>query len=772
MIFPDQDSTSFPIGVKNNLNHILNDSDEKYTKKNFLKYHQYVIYQYLIKNEKARGMLLFHETGTGKSISAVAIAEYYRIHDPSRKIVVLLSKSLQENFKKNIYKFIKEQIGESYSSLHDDQNNTAVKSKKSETSNSDKLSETQIDEIINDRYKFVSLNASNMFTQITMIEKTKEEIALERQLNEFINIVSSNDFLENSILIVDEFHNLSNSITNGSSNAVQLYDIIMKTKNIKLLFLTGTPIVNNPFELVPTFNMIRGPIQSEYFFRNEKSRHASDIKSQTTLFPELQVDFDRFFVDNKKNKIKNNDRFQNRIFGMVSYYGNMYFGEKIKDGFPQELPIKVEKVAMSSEQFNKYNDARDSELDESTFKGRPVASERFAVKGNVSSYRVKTRQASNYLIPEYALGPAIGKKARHKYIEKITDSDLSQLNKFSPKFGKILHNIKQYKNQLGLVYSEFVNGEGLLIFARVLENAGFSEWQKDIDLQDDNDAFDIDIYKSPKNKSPKNKSPKNKSPKNKEFNDKKNLKYKPGVFAIISGDVSFENRSTIVKIFNSDENISGNIISLLLISKTGAEGLDLKNVRHIHICEPYWNIARIDQIIARGVRYKSHEALDKSQQTVQPYIYLSDYPETYDLKKKKEETTDVELYTNSIKNKFLIDQFLVSLAEASIDCSIHKSNFSKTVSERINCKMCAPTNVKLYNPVLYKDMLLKNPCEELIENDIKANEIDINGTKYYYTVDSKKQFNVLKYDNEIQGYVYMTDTDPMLSDIMKKLLKI
>ena len=44
MIFPDQDSTSFPIGVKNNLNHILNDSDEKYTKKNFLKYHQYVIY--------------------------------------------------------------------------------------------------------------------------------------------------------------------------------------------------------------------------------------------------------------------------------------------------------------------------------------------------------------------------------------------------------------------------------------------------------------------------------------------------------------------------------------------------------------------------------------------------------------------------------------------------------------------------------------------------------------------------------------------------------
>ena len=49
---------------------------------------------YLINNNKARGILLYHEMGMGKSISAVALAEYYRKHDPDKNIVILLSKAL------------------------------------------------------------------------------------------------------------------------------------------------------------------------------------------------------------------------------------------------------------------------------------------------------------------------------------------------------------------------------------------------------------------------------------------------------------------------------------------------------------------------------------------------------------------------------------------------------------------------------------------------------------------------------------------------------
>ena len=54
---------------------------------------------------------------------------------------------------------------------------------------------------------------------------------------------------------------------------------------------------------------------------------------------------------------------------------------------------------------------------------------------------------------------------------------------------------------------------------------------------------------------------------------------------------------------------------------------------------------------------------------------------------KKEDTTDIELYLNSMKNKELIDKFYIALAEASVDCNIHSMNFDSDVSENINCQM-------------------------------------------------------------------------------------
>ena len=249
MLFPEQNSTNFPLSIKNNISEIIKN---EYNPENYLKFHQFIVYKYLINNNKARGLLLFHEMGMGKSILAVALSEYYRLHDSNRKIVVLLSKSLQSNFKINIKQYIQQETN---------------------------LPSSEIESIINNKYKFISLNASNMFTQVSRIDKTDEDLELEKQLKEFADVVSTEDFLENSVLIIDEFHNLSNSITNGSQNAIRLYDTIMKTNDIKLIFLTGTPIVNNPFELAPTFNMIRGYI-------NIDSKQA-----KVPLFPELQKDF-------------------------------------------------------------------------------------------------------------------------------------------------------------------------------------------------------------------------------------------------------------------------------------------------------------------------------------------------------------------------------------------------------------------------------------------------------------------------------------------------
>ena len=229
---PYYNSTSFPLAVKENLLKLkFTDEDEK-----VLKYHQFITKEFFIKNRAQRGLLIAHAMGFGKTRLAVSIASAYRDIDPRRKIIIMLPKSLEANFKNTI---------KTYSSALSDTHKQEV-----------------TDEYIDKNYKFISLNASNMFKQVSNIGKHEEEIEYERRLGEFMDDIIRKNSLDNSLLIIDEAHNLFNSITNGSKNAVGLYDMIMTSKNLKLIFLTGTPIINDAFELIPCFNMLRGPIST------------------------------------------------------------------------------------------------------------------------------------------------------------------------------------------------------------------------------------------------------------------------------------------------------------------------------------------------------------------------------------------------------------------------------------------------------------------------------------------------------------------------------
>ena len=94
-------------------------------------------------------------------------------------------------------------------------------------------------------------------------------------------------------------------------------------------------------------------------------------------------------------------------------------------------------------------------------------------------------------------------------------------------------------------------------------------------------------------------------------------------YAHVTGDLSIEKRDDAVNKFNSDE------IKVLFISKAGSEGLDLKNTRCIIIMESGWNENSMEQIIGRGVRYKSHSTLPKSKQNVTIYRLYAVKPEEY-----------------------------------------------------------------------------------------------------------------------------------------------
>ena len=45
---------------------------------------------------------------------------------------------------------------------------------------------------------------------------------------------------------------------------------------------------------------------------------------------------------------------------------------------------------------------------------------------------------------------------------------------------------------------------------------------------------------------------------------------------------------------------------MLLLSDAGKEGLDLKETSQVHVLEPQWNDEKVEQVIGRAVRFKSH----------------------------------------------------------------------------------------------------------------------------------------------------------------------
>ena len=75
------------------------------------------------------------------------------------------------------------------------------------------------------------------------------------------------------------------------------------------------------------------------------------------------------------------------------------------------------------------------------------------------------------------------------------------------------------------------------------------------------------------------------------------------------------------ELFNDPSNKDGSKCKIVL--GRIEEGISFKNVQSVHVCNPWWNEARLEQIIGRGVRYKSHATLPLSKRNVVIYkLYL------------------------------------------------------------------------------------------------------------------------------------------------------
>ncbi|MCW5951749.1 MAG: DEAD/DEAH box helicase family protein [Propionibacteriaceae bacterium] len=725
----------------------------------------------------SRGIFAYMSTGSGKTILAISIAENLI---PRRKCIFIATTTLHNNAINAIKK---------YKKMIATLNNQPIPSNE------------ELDEHIKKWYSFVSSNSSNMFQKVSWLSIQVDEQYLKNpkksknEIKEGESVEQMFGSLNDKLIIVDEAHDLFNSIVNGSKNATDFYNLVMNTQDIRLLFLSGTPIVNDPFELVPCYNMLSGYLSTTNLKRGDRGNLVPNSEELLGLDYKM---FREYFVNRQLNSIQNKDKFQNRIIGLTAYY-NVKNDPEILKRYPEQKQTIIEKVPMSGKQYSKYLIARETEIEEiknaSKFKKRDIPLQK--PKGSSSSYRINTRQISNCIIPDYAIKTIEledGRNKQIKLIDEIKNEDLLDLDNNSPKFKKIIENVEKHlsKGEIGLVYSQFVEN-GIYLFSRVLKALGYSEFtlnkennqnKKKINREiDENTAPNIDeliILQDTENikgegeykhnicdqpidfidditqiKGAKEKTKDKKDKKKANLEPKTLLKFVNGTmrnFVIISGDVPVEDRYKIFEIMFSPENKYGSIIGLMLISSTGAQGVDGKNIRHVHIMEPYWHWTRPAQVIARAVRMDSHIDLPKNLRVVQPYIYLSDVPSEKILINDKSPslmlsddtshiylTTDLDLYVKAIKNQMLIDTFLMAIRDASIGY--------------MKMKICSPTNVELFVPKLTVDMRVESPCKKLEEESIKVKPIKYNNHTFYYSKDDNGFIILYDIDKNLGGYI-------------------
>jgi superfamily II DNA or RNA helicase len=659
---------------------------------------QKFVRDYLQKDSPYRGLLLYHGLGSGKTCASIAIAENLK---EDKNIIVVLPASLKSNFE---ISGLKKCGSESYKGVNGDRE-------------------------IEKYYKFISLNSRNAL-------KTFEKLG---------NI-------DNSVVIIDEVHNLISrivsSIKGASSQGKGIYDFLMSAKNVKYVFLSGIPLVNSIFEAGIICNLLHGYIELHIFdilkisgvpnkntnlaqlktnleelkfivYLNINSRNNTielttsikkyeydfdecvdimikaaksaeiDIKYNDTkemaLFPETEETFDKYFIQNKNTEeetLINKNMLSRRMLGLISYY-------KSEDdkSYPTLRETQIINVPMSDYQFTMYQFARDKErnTDKKIARAKKKSGEKNSENFSKSVFRIFSRMISNFSFPKEfkrfdfikddnknietngadgvpnllkeldieangvnGVSPLEDEKKisiRKKKIKKMKETQIlsemkkksdiyltmDALSQYSPKMKKMIEMIIN-TDGLILIYSTFVSIEGIKIFSDVLEQNGFTKYNNKNDI----------------NKLPYTLS-----------------------YTLFTGVEKDKEKEKSIETFNLEKNKNGDIIKVLLISSSGAEGLDLRNVRNVFIMEPHWNEARISQVIGRARRKNSHMDLPKEMRYVNIYRFHSVLTDKQKSVYDEEFTSDEHIFKIAKKKEKITEETLNIMKNVAVDCKLH-----------------------------------------------------------------------------------------------------
>jgi hypothetical protein len=545
---------------------------------------------------------------------------------------------------------------------------------------------------------------------------------------------------------------------------------------------------------------------------------------EVNYFKALPDNSDQFFasfVNTETDEAQNLNLFQRRILGLTSYFRSAQ--EQLLPSYVKTSENDIYHVVrcpMSDHQFGIYSKIRKEEADrEKANKKRRLKQTADDLYTISSTYRIFSRAACNFTFPNGIERPipnvketedlsettfdvvpvrervevdefgGIGEEeeaemAKEERTEADTKTYITRIEKamedinvledgtstskylsieslqtLSPKFASIMENILSEENEgLHLLYSHFRTIEGIGVLRLILLANGFAEFKLT------NGANGWEIVENEEDSG------------------------KPR-FALYTGTESVEEKEIIRNVFNgawdfiptaiatklretSTNNMYGEAIKLLMITSSGAEGINLKNTRFVHIVEPYWHMVRVEQVVGRARRICSHQDLPEDMRTVKVFLYISVLSEEQKVDekniglrvrdvsrvdKKTPVTTDETLYEIASLKQRINNQILQAVKESEIDCNLYTS--TRSSEEPLVCYGFGKvsTNAFASHPIFEKDR--DSVVEGLDMKTVKMRAVRIKiGDENYALNEATMEV----YDLESYNRAKVSGTEPIL----------
>jgi superfamily II DNA or RNA helicase len=292
--------------------------------------HQRFVRDFLQFHSPYRGLLLFHQLGSGKTASSIAAAEGFVRNN--KKVIVMVPASLQNNYrseimahasvgrpKRKVWVEVDLGVTDALNLLDIDAKFakklgvTKTRPNKAivypgnmippnfpklgvlrETLSWDTLTDAEREQaklllayFIDKRYTFINYNGMN---SKAAIDRFNDAIDTYRPL-----------------VVIDEAHNFISRVLNGTTKVARdVYNKILYSRTAKVIMLTGTPVINHPYELAYALNLVRGRIPIHVYTVLSKGvmpTVASDVREAFRAASASDL-IDEVMLDREKRQIK------------------------------------------------------------------------------------------------------------------------------------------------------------------------------------------------------------------------------------------------------------------------------------------------------------------------------------------------------------------------------------------------------------------------------------------------------------------------------------